>query len=345
MQTYGRVASTILYILLAFAALMVLASLAGFMGAELMDLTAVVAIISWGLFLVLALLALLRTRAIIRGERELAGSSYLWTSALTFAAFWLSLGTAFLLGLGAFATCGPVWLAPFYHWGGLVGSVLALVAWFVFPRLTQDSMEAAGERVRPHRWRTLGILGGAVYGFWGLVWLVAWLVLRGSINPADYPDSDDSPYRLPYPDGERSWVVQGNNSSLNHNGDEAFAWDFRRRCGTPVLAARAGTVSRVVDVHDGRGKGKPNNLVEVDHGDGTVGRYLHIQKGSATVAVGDKVAQGDRLASVGNVGNSFTGHIHFEVESGGNSIPIAFNDTREDRGIPRTFERYRAGAP
>lgn len=343
MKTYGRVVTTILVSLLVFSVLVVLASFAGFMGAGLMDLTAVVALLCWGTFLVLTLLALRRAQGVVQGERRQLGPSFTWTSGLSFAAFWLSLGTAFLLGLGAFATCGPVWLSAFYHWGGLLGSVLGLTAWFALPRLTHGTLEAAGEHVSPHRWRTLGILGGAVYGFWGLVWLVAWLLLRGSIDAAAYPNSASSPYRLPYPEGQRAWVIQGNNSSFNHAGDEAFAWDFRRRCGTPVLAARAGTVSRVVDGNDGRGKGKPNNLVEVDHGDGTVGRYLHIARGSARVVVGDPVTQGQQLADVGNVGNSLTGHLHFVVERGGDSIPIAFNDTREDRGIPRTFERYRSG--
>lgn len=76
------------------------------------------------------------------------------------------------------------------------------------------------------------------------------------------------------------------------------------------------------------------------HDDGTVARYLHIAKGSARVKEGATVQQGDELAEVGNVGNSLTGHIHFDVEKGGNSIPITFRDVNEDKGIPRTFEHY-----
>jgi murein DD-endopeptidase MepM/ murein hydrolase activator NlpD len=86
--------------------------------------------------------------------------------------------------------------------------------------------------------------------------------------------------------------------------------------------------------------GKHNNFVTVKHDDGTVAKYLHIKTGSAKVKEGDTVKQGDPLAEVGNVGNSLTGHIHFVVEKGGDSIPVTFRDVDEDRGIPRTFERY-----
>lgn len=69
-------------------------------------------------------------------------------------------------------------------------------------------------------------------------------------------------------------------------------------------------------------------------------RYIHLTQGSARVKPGDTVKQGDELAKVGNVGNSLTGHIHFDVEKGGDSIPVTFQDVDEDKGIPRTFERY-----
>jgi murein DD-endopeptidase MepM/ murein hydrolase activator NlpD len=168
-------------------------------------------------------------------------------------------------------------------------------------------------------------------------------MLSGSIDESTYPDRATSPFKLPFKGGESAWVIQGNNSSHNHEGREQHAWDFRRRCGTPVLAARGGTVGNVVDTNDGNGSNKPNNLIEVDHGDGTVGRYLHIQKGSARLRRGNPVRQGEELAKAGNVGNSLTGHIHFVVERGGRSIPVTFQDVTEDKGIPRTFESYTSG--
>ncbi|MBN1203802.1 MAG: M23 family metallopeptidase [Myxococcaceae bacterium] len=343
MRNYGTAALTTLVILLVYAAVMFGASFAGFLGETLMIVTAVVSLVVWGAFIGLTIRALLLAVAIRRGDGARLDASLRWTRSLALTAALLSIGGAFLFAFGAFATCGPTWLSGLYHWGGLVGSVLGFVAWFAFPAIVRGPLAALGRSIPPLGWRAPLITGATVYGVWGLIWLIAWLVLRGSIDTGAYPARASSPYRLPYPGGERAWVVQGNNSSFNHEGREQHSWDFRRRCGTPVLAAREGTVRAVTDSNSGHGSGKPNNFVEVTHSDGTVGRYLHIAQDSATVTVGDRVRQGDRLASVGNVGNSLTGHIHFVVESGGRSIPITFRDVEEDSGIPRTFESYTSG--
>lgn len=88
----------------------------------------------------------------------------------------------------------------------------------------------------------------------------------------------------------------------------------------------------------------PNNFIEVTHTDNTTARYLHIEQGSAAVATGDAVARGDRLANIGNVGNSITGHVHFTVEdASGNSVAVSFSDVDDDAGIPRTFGTYTSG--
>jgi hypothetical protein len=343
MKVYATVALATLVTLLAYAAVMFGTSFAGFMGETLMIVTAVLALVAWGTFIGLTIHALLLAVAVWRGERARLEKSLRWTRALSLTAAILSIAMAFLLAFGAFATCGPTWLSGLYHWGGLLGSVLGFVAWFALPALVRGALEGAGVSMKPFGWRAPVLTGAIVYGLWGLVWLVAWLVLRGPIDTGTYPDRASSPYRLPFPGGESAWVIQGNNSSFNHEGDEQHAWDFRRQCGTPVLAARDGTVRAVTDSHTGHGSGKPNNFVEVTHSDGTVGRYLHIEQNSAAVRVGDSVRQGDPLAKVGNVGNSLTGHIHFVVESGGRSIPVTFRDVEEDSGIPRTFESYTSG--
>lgn len=177
---------------------------------------------------------------------------------------------------------------------------------------------------------------------WSLTWVVVYAKLSGTIDEKAYPSRSGSPYKLPFPGGESSWVIQGNHSSLNHHGTQQFAWDFRRSCGTPVLAARDGTVTKVDDSHDGNGSDKPNNKIVVDHGDGTSAEYLHFQYKSAKVKEKQTVKQGDVLALVGNVGNSLTGHIHFQVDKGGQSIAVVFSDpdVKDDQGIPRTFSSY-----
>jgi len=202
-----------------------------------------------------------------------------------------------------------------------------------------------------HRWWWIVFTPLGVAIVWGLAWLIPYLLLKGDITLSDYAASNHI-YQLPFPGGESSWVIQGNNSSLNHNNNsnsgQKFSWDFRRRCGTPVLAARKGTIKTLADdTHDGIGG--TNNQITVDHGDGTVAFYLHIQKGSVPTrlrTISAVVNQGDEIAEVGCVGNSLTGHIHFMVRPGQTAtttIGVSFTDVSDDNGIPRTFGSYTSG--
>jgi hypothetical protein len=340
MKSFGTVVTVILGLFTLYALVMFGVSFTGLSGETPMVFSSVVALLVWAAVLLLMMQGLRLALAVLKEDRRRLGSSLTWTNALLWVVMGASVGTALFLAPGAFASCGPVFLAGFYHWGGLLGGTAGLGCWFALPYLARGYLGADASGVAPHPVRSLVIIGAVAYGIVGAFWLGAWLVLRGSIDSGTYPTSASSPYRLPYPDGERAWVIQGNNSNLNHKDEEAFAWDFRRRCGTPVLAARGGTVTRVVDSNEGNGSKKPNNRIEVTHDDKTVARYLHIARDSAKVKEGDTVQQGDPLAEVGNVGNSLTGHIHFDVEKGNTSIPITFRDVDEDKGIPRTFERY-----
>ena len=60
-------------------------------------------------------------------------------------------------------------------------------------------------------------------------------------------------------------------------------------------------------------------MVEIDHGDGFVTRYAHLD--SISVAIGDVVAQGDAIGTLGSSGNCSTPHLHFELRIDG----IAYN--------------------
>lgn len=55
------------------------------------------------------------------------------------------------------------------------------------------------------------------------------------------------------------------------------------------------------------------NHVVLDHGDGVYSVYAHLRQGSVEVAVGDRVAAGQRLAEVGNTGNSSEPHLHVQL--------------------------------
>ena len=88
--------------------------------------------------------------------------------------------------------------------------------------------------------------------------------------------------------------------STNHKGV-----DIGTPMGTPVLAAKSGTVTWA------SWNGGYGISVYVDCGDGMVIRYGHLSETS--VEVGQTVAQGDLLGLSGNTGNSTGPHLHFEM--------------------------------
>lgn len=89
--------------------------------------------------------------------------------------------------------------------------------------------------------------------------------------------------------------------------------DYSGKEGDAVLASCGGVVVSAIE------RGGYGLMVELDHGDGFVTRYAHL--GSAAVAIGDVVAQGDTIGTLGSSGNCDTPHLHFELRIDG----IAYN--------------------
>ena len=75
--------------------------------------------------------------------------------------------------------------------------------------------------------------------------------------------------------------------------------------GKPIIATDGGTVIEA-DFH-----GSYGYYVLIDHGNGFKTRYAHCSK--LKVEVGQKVAQGQYIANVGNTGYSLGAHLHFEI--------------------------------
>ena len=93
--------------------------------------------------------------------------------------------------------------------------------------------------------------------------------------------------------------------------------DFGATCGTPVHAAKAGTVI-AVEYHHASGK-----RVKIDHGNGVVTGYYHLQ--GFNTSVGATVAAGDTIGYVGSTGRSTGCHLHFAKmdEAGNYSDPMS----------------------
>lgn len=345
MKTLGRILLVIHSVFLLLAAILIGGSIGGFLGSGYMIVAALLVIVLWGVYAALTIYAIKLANAVANGTGSLT-TALRWSSRLFLIVIILSAVTGLALGFLSFVGCGPLWIPSLYHWVGMIGTILGFLAFFLLPAIVRACVGASDEYATYHRWYWVVFAPLGVIIIWGLAWLIPYLILKGDINEREY-NSNDRAYKLPFPGGESSWVIQGNNSSLNHNNDNSgqkYSWDFRRRCGTPVLAARAGTIQSVTDSNDGMGGN--NNQILIAHPDGTVANYLHIQKGSVPQrfrTAGTAVQEGDEIAKVGSVGNSMTGHIHFMVKRGGNTIAASFTDVRDDNGIPRTFSSYTSG--
>lgn len=93
--------------------------------------------------------------------------------------------------------------------------------------------------------------------------------------------------------------------------------DFRGALGTPIRAAASGRVI-TADVSGGYG-----NLVEVEHGNGVVTRYAHLQ--SFGVAHGQSVTPGTVVGFLGSTGRSTGPHLHYETRVNGSAVdPMRF---------------------
>lgn len=345
MKTLGRILFAIHLVFLLLAAILIGGSIGGFLGSGYMIVAALLVIVLWGVYAGLTVRAILLANAVANGTGNLT-TALLWSNRLFIVGIILSAVTGLALGFLSFVGCGPLWIPSLYHWVGMIGTILSLLAYFLLPAIVRACVGSGNKYAAYHRWYWVVFVPLGVVVIWGLAWLIPYLILKGDINESEY-NRNDRAYKLPFPGGESTWVIQGNNSSLNHNNDnngQKYSWDFRRRCGTPVLAARAGTVQSVTDSNDGMGGN--NNQILIAHADGTVASYLHIQKGSVPQrfrTAGAAVQEGDEIAKVGSVGNSMTGHIHFMVKRGGNTIAASFTDVNDDNGIPRTFNSYTSG--
>lgn len=128
--------------------------------------------------------------------------------------------------------------------------------------------------------------------------------------------------------GQMAWPVpaSGNVTSEFGRRDTPFAaigdfhtgLDISAPAGTPIIAARAGTVVYA-------GWGGYGVMVIIDHGGGLYTLYGHGTDGSISVSNGQQVSAGDVIMGVGSTGYSTGPHLHFEVRVGGNSMNNAVN--------------------
>lgn len=91
--------------------------------------------------------------------------------------------------------------------------------------------------------------------------------------------------------------------------------DMMARHGTPVYAITSGKITRM------RNSSLGGLTIYMYGDDGIEYYYAHLQDYASGISSGQRVAAGDRIASVGSTGNASASapHLHFEVHPGGGS--------------------------
>ncbi|WP_312291382.1 M23 family metallopeptidase, partial [Stutzerimonas nitrititolerans] len=156
------------------------------------------------------------------------------------------------------------------------------------------------------------------------------------------PGSGAGPaYALPWQGGPFR-ISQGAGGDYSHNTPRGrHAVDIAMPVGTPILAARAGTVVAVRNGQAGRHPDPAGNYVRIRHADGSESAYLHLSRGSVRVGTGQRVKIGTPLAESGNTGRSTGPHLHFVVQKkiGDGMVSVPFRFAQPVESLPNFASR------
>lgn len=143
---------------------------------------------------------------------------------------------------------------------------------------------------------------------------LAALAAKSSVKDVVAPSA--AGYISPLEGKTKSNITTGYYGYAGHTGV-----DFAIGGGTPVRAVKAGKVVTSTALKRANGSYRSyGEYVVIDHNDGTMTLYAHMQSGSRTVVAGQTVSQGQTIGKVGSTGNSTGNHLHFEVRIGGKPV-------------------------
>ncbi|MEX0916042.1 MAG: peptidoglycan DD-metalloendopeptidase family protein [Wenzhouxiangellaceae bacterium] len=184
---------------------------------------------------------------------------------------------------------------------------------------------------RGHRSVLIGPLDPAASWGYG----IEMSAVPGPLNPA--PGAAYR-YRIPIPPTQPVRIGQGFGGAFSHDTPHSrHAIDFTLPVGTPVLAARTGTVMDIERYFHRAGRdlkrdGPRANYVRILHDDGSMGVYAHLDYNGVLVRPGQQVEAGQQIGRSGNTGFSTGPHLHFAVQVNRNmelvSIPFEMVDRK-----------------
>jgi len=162
-------------------------------------------------------------------------------------------------------------------------------------------------------------------------------------------------FRMPFPAGVVVLCSQGNSSEPGRTHalpQNLHALDFSNRAlaEVPVVAAAVGTVAYLVEhspSDDDDAGGGYGNQVRLLHQHGVFSLYAHLDR--VLVRVGQRVARGQQLGTMGRTGLAGDRHLHFSIHHGAiggegvpNTLAIPALVTRELDG-PQAFQARASG--
>lgn len=136
-----------------------------------------------------------------------------------------------------------------------------------------------------------------------------------SVVDASRPTLAAPGFQLPFPCGQ-VWAGQ---TRPDHSPVNSVDFNRADDIGDTVVAAAAGKVTRV----ENEGNVSYGRWVEIDHGGGYRTRYAHLN--TQSVSVGQSVAQGKKIGTVGSTGGSSGPHLHYEARLNNSAIKPVFN--------------------
>jgi len=142
-------------------------------------------------------------------------------------------------------------------------------------------------------------------------------------------------YKLPTAAGVPWVVTQGPYGTFSHWGNSLHAFDIAPRDGSCVVAMKAGIAyTHDLGLQQDHRHHSFGNYITIDHGNGEFSHYAHLASGTFVVKNGQRVEQGQALATAGNSGYTLGEgggyHVHVSVTRSlpisSPSIPFQFED-------------------
>jgi hypothetical protein len=153
-------------------------------------------------------------------------------------------------------------------------------------------------------------------------------------RPAQFVIATDG-YKLPTAAGVPWIVTQGPYGTFSHWGNSLHAFDIAPHAGSCVVAMKGGIAyTHDLGLRQDHRHHSFGNYVTIDHGNGEFSHYAHLASGTFVVKNGERVAQGQALATAGNSGYTLGEgggyHVHVSVTRSlpisSSSVPFQFED-------------------